>query len=251
MDRPVRGLVPAAQRVQALWPSRMRRLVGSPNPLPGLIVRGWERFAELAPPRVAAAVARLQDEPAPLLAALARHPCTLVHGDLWLVNIALEDDQVTLLDWALASWAPPVIEFASFLIGNAEPGAGQSGGDHRGLPGGLRVTGRTGRACGSACSPGCSSWAGTRRWTPSSTRTRRSATRERAELEWWLERRRARTVRSGFCAGRLAPVGAHRIHLRHRRRGAGSGRPGPGCASGRRRVGASCRPAPRGRRLRR
>jgi hypothetical protein len=113
------GVLPAGQRVQALWPARMRPLVGGSNPLPALIVRGWERFAELVPPRLAAAVQRIQDDPTPLLAALARLPCTLVHGDLWLVNVALEAEQVTLLDWALASWASPVTEFASFLIGNA------------------------------------------------------------------------------------------------------------------------------------
>lgn len=46
-------------------------------------------------------------------------PTTLTHGDLWLVNVALEPDQVVLLDWGIATEAPAVIDFASFLIGNA------------------------------------------------------------------------------------------------------------------------------------
>jgi hypothetical protein len=107
----------AGVRATALWPHRMRPLVGGPNPLPGLVVRGWERFVGLVPGPIAAKVARLQAHPAPLLAELDRRPATLLHGDLWLVNLALEPDQVTLLDWSLATWGPPLMEFATFLAG--------------------------------------------------------------------------------------------------------------------------------------
>jgi hypothetical protein len=115
--KPVGGLCPAAVRAMALWPHRMRPLACGANPLPGLVLRGWERFADLVPPGVAAAVARLQDDPAPLLAALDRRPASLLHGDLWLVNLGLEPGQVTLLDWSLATWGPPLMEFATFLTG--------------------------------------------------------------------------------------------------------------------------------------
>lgn len=118
-ERPVSGLCTLADRLQLLWPDRMAAALGGPNPLPEQVLRGWRRFAALAPPRLAAAVARLQADPSPLVAGLARYPSTLIHGDLWLVNLALEPDQVTLLDWNIASWAPPVLEFASFLVGNA------------------------------------------------------------------------------------------------------------------------------------
>lgn len=109
--------VAAGVRATALWPHRMRPLVGLPNPLPGLVLRGWARFAELVPGPVAAAVARLQADPAPLLVELDRRAPALLHGDLWLVNLALEPGQVTLLDWSLATWGPPLMEFATFLTG--------------------------------------------------------------------------------------------------------------------------------------
>ena len=41
----------------------------------------------------------------------------MLHGDLWLVNLALEPGQVTLLDWSMATWGPPLMEFATFLTG--------------------------------------------------------------------------------------------------------------------------------------
>ncbi|MGE0296304.1 MAG: hypothetical protein AB7R99_06400 [Pseudonocardia sp.] len=117
-DRPP-GLCDLADRLTLLWPHRLAPLTGGPNPLPGLVLRGWDRFATLAEPRVVAAVRALQSDPAPLVAALAAHPHTLLHGDLWPVNLALEADRVTLLDWSVATWAPPVLELATFLTGAA------------------------------------------------------------------------------------------------------------------------------------
>jgi hypothetical protein len=104
-------------RATALWPHRMRPLAGGPNPLPGLVLRGWDRFAELVPAPVVDRVRRLQRDPTPLLDALGGRAPTLLHGDLWPVNLALEPAQVTLLDWSLASWGPPLLEFAVLLTG--------------------------------------------------------------------------------------------------------------------------------------
>ena len=109
--------VAAGVRATALWPHRMRALAGMANPLPEMVLRGWSRFTELVAGPVADAVARLQADPAPLLAEVDRRPATLLHGDLWLVNLALEPGQVTLLDWSLATWGPPLMEFATFLTG--------------------------------------------------------------------------------------------------------------------------------------
>lgn len=116
---PLAGLCPLDVRLTLLSPRRMAPLTGGANPLPALVLRGWERFAELAPRPVADVVLGLLDHPAPLLAELSRLPHTLIHGDLWLVNLALEPERLTLLDWGLASWAPPAVEIASFLAGNA------------------------------------------------------------------------------------------------------------------------------------
>lgn len=117
-DRPP-GLCDLADRLTLLWPHRLAPLDGGPNPLPGLVLRGWTRFAALAEPPVVAAVRAVQADPSPLVTALAAHPHTLLHGDLWPVNLALEPDRVTLLDWSVATWAPPVLELATFLTGAA------------------------------------------------------------------------------------------------------------------------------------
>jgi aminoglycoside phosphotransferase (APT) family kinase protein len=90
-----------------------------PGELPGLIVRGWERFAELVEPSLADGVFALHHDPAPLAAALRRGGSTLLHADLWPVNLALLPDQIVLLDWALATEGPPALDLAIFLQGSA------------------------------------------------------------------------------------------------------------------------------------
>lgn len=114
---PAVGLCPVGVRATALWPHRMRPLVGGTNPLPGLVLRGWRRFAELVPGPQADAVARLHADWTPLTTELDRRPATLLHGDGWLVNLALEPGAVTLLDWSMATWGPPLLDFAIFLTG--------------------------------------------------------------------------------------------------------------------------------------
>lgn len=115
----VDGLCPLVDHVSLFAPGRMTAERESSNPLPRLVARGWERFAELVAADVAAAVFGLLDRPQRIAEALSRRPSTLIHGDLWLVNVAFEAEQVTLLDWDLATCAPPALEFALFLTGNA------------------------------------------------------------------------------------------------------------------------------------
>jgi Phosphotransferase enzyme family len=115
---PLAGLCPLAARVTLFAPGRMAPLAGE-GPLPAQVLRGWERFAKLAPRDITQAVLDLLEEPSPLVSRLAARPATLLHGDLWLVNLALEPDQVVLFDWGLATWGPPGLEIASFLAGNA------------------------------------------------------------------------------------------------------------------------------------
>ena len=115
----VEGLCPLVERVSVFAPWRMEAELGRGNPLPGTVLKGWERFAELVAPDVADAVFDVLERPDRLSGPLSRRPGTLIHGDLWLVNVALEPQQVTLLDWGLATWAPPALELALFLDGNA------------------------------------------------------------------------------------------------------------------------------------
>ena len=116
---PVEGLCPLRDRVSIFAPWRMAIEASGGHPLPRAVLRGWKRFANLAPEEVLEAVFRVLEQPERLSDPLARRPGTLIHGDLWLVNVALEESQVTLLDWDLATWAPPALEFALFLDGNS------------------------------------------------------------------------------------------------------------------------------------
>lgn len=116
---PVDGLLALEQHLNLFAPHRMARLQTGDNPLPAAVLRGWECFAELVPAASADRVFGLLADPSPLLARLARMPHTMIHGDLWLVNLALTADRLIPLDWGLATWAPRVVEFASLLVGNA------------------------------------------------------------------------------------------------------------------------------------
>lgn len=117
--RPVPHLLSVADRAAPFAPRRMRPAADGPNPLPGLVLRGWQRFAALAPADIVDAVTAVHERPAILVDALARYEPTLIHGDLWPVNIALEPDRVVLLDWDLPTWAPPALEVAWWIAGAA------------------------------------------------------------------------------------------------------------------------------------
>jgi hypothetical protein len=93
------ALCPLVDRVALLSPVTMRAVTdATDNPLPMLIVRGWERFPDLVPPDVAAAVRAVHEVPAAFAARFGAQPCTVVHADAAHVNVAFEERQVTLLD---------------------------------------------------------------------------------------------------------------------------------------------------------
>ena len=112
-------LCPLATRLGLLWPSTMEREVGGEHPLRRLVMRGWELFADLVPDDVAAAVTWVHDDVTRLGGPLSECVASLVHGDFWLVNAAFEESQVVLLDWGAAALAPPALDLACFLVGNA------------------------------------------------------------------------------------------------------------------------------------
>ena len=96
---------------------RAREAVGSP--LSDSIRRGWERFDELVDDDIRSAVERVHRDPAVLAASLRRDGTTLLHGDLWVTNLAIVDGRTVLLDWGLATDGPPVLDFVIFLTGCA------------------------------------------------------------------------------------------------------------------------------------
>jgi hypothetical protein len=120
--RPPEGLTPLEDLVALFAPSRMAPHVSGDNPLASLSVQGWAVFGEMVPPDVAAPVLGLLDDPTPLVRALERRTCTLIHGDLATVNVAFESrgaalPRVTLIDWSLSAAAPAAIDASRFLAG--------------------------------------------------------------------------------------------------------------------------------------
>ncbi len=119
-DAPSLALCPLVDRVALLSPVTMRAITDTTdNPLPMLIVRGWERFPDLVPPDVAAAVRAVHEVPAAFAARFGAQRCTVVHADAAHVNIGFEERQITLLDWALATWGPPALELIPYLTASA------------------------------------------------------------------------------------------------------------------------------------
>ena len=71
------ALCPLVDRVALLSPVTMRAITDTTdNPLPMLIVRGWERFPDLVPREVAAAVRAVHEVPAAFAARFGAQPCT-------------------------------------------------------------------------------------------------------------------------------------------------------------------------------
>ena len=167
-------LCPLVDRISVFRPDRMAQEADVGNPLAVAVRRGWERFAEIVPPEVAAEVMAMLARPERLAGPLSRRPCTLIHGDLWLVNVAFEPAQVTLLDWDLATWAPPPWSSpcsSTATRRRSTPRETRSSTTSAASEG--STTTRLGWAC--PCSRVCSSSGGTRPSTSSSTAIPRSA----------------------------------------------------------------------------
>ena len=95
------------------------RAWGGTDPVPTrLVPQGWARFAERAS-RAADVVFTLHDDPAPLVAALAETPQTLVHGDWKAGNLGVDPDGRTiLLDWAVTGVGPACADVAHYVCLN-------------------------------------------------------------------------------------------------------------------------------------
>lgn len=115
------GLLPLSTRYVFLGPrlAETERAGGSTHPVPTqLMPEGWAQLARRAP-RAADVVFPLLDDPAPLVAALASTPQTLVHGDWKAGNLGRHPDGRTiLLDWAIPGIAPPCADIAHYLCLN-------------------------------------------------------------------------------------------------------------------------------------
>ncbi|MFI0724604.1 phosphotransferase family protein [Streptomyces sp. NPDC021224] len=102
--------------------SPMRSLIegGRREILPSTITPMWETWTEHGDPDLVEAVLRLARKPEPLLKAIAEAgEFTLLHGDYQPSNLALDDEGVIALDWSLACYGPPEVDFVWFLSNTA------------------------------------------------------------------------------------------------------------------------------------
>lgn len=98
-------------------PERMKPYLDSDSELPRLSTKGWEHFEQIVPADVCHPVLGLLHDPAPLARALLGCACTVVHGDLATVNLAVDSDTLVLLDWGVPAKAPGAVDVARFIAG--------------------------------------------------------------------------------------------------------------------------------------
>jgi hypothetical protein len=112
-----------------LTPETGRREAGGSDPVPQLLVEGWDVLLTTIEPVIAEALIALARDPAPLCEALRAFPQTVVHADWKLGNLGLmpngrrgsrseASQRVLLLDWARVLAAPPVVDLAWYLAVN-------------------------------------------------------------------------------------------------------------------------------------
>ena len=116
LDDPPQGLAPLASVLDPFAPHRIADLAAEGIELAHLVLRGWELFQEQVADDVAEPVMRLLADVRPLADALLRGPVTLLHADLATVNMALEGDDLVLLDWALPTVGPGAVDAARLVV---------------------------------------------------------------------------------------------------------------------------------------
>lgn len=110
-------LVPLQRMLSLFAPEAARPLAERGVELMRLVLRGWELFAEQVPTDVGDAVLSLLDDVTPLRRTLEAGPVTMNHGDLATVNMAIQDDTLVLIDWAMPTAAPGALDVARFIAG--------------------------------------------------------------------------------------------------------------------------------------
>jgi hypothetical protein len=118
LEAPPTAVAPLAAVLDQFAPHRIAAVLDSDNPLPPLVRRGWEIFAEVVAGDIADVVLAVLADVAPYATALiGAGPVTLAHGDLATVNMAFEGEDLVLLDWAMPVAAPGPLDVARFIAG--------------------------------------------------------------------------------------------------------------------------------------
>jgi hypothetical protein len=116
---PALGFCTPEQRYRSFSPETGQSEVGGSDFYPSIIRDGWELLPTLVDPGVADLVTGLATDPGPLVAALARHPQTVVHGDPRPPNLGLQRNgttaRVVLLDWQFLGPGTPGTDVTWYL----------------------------------------------------------------------------------------------------------------------------------------
>lgn len=114
--QPPTGLCRLDTRISLFAPWRLDALRPANSGLVDAITRGQELLVDLVPADVAAAIDRCYDQPGPLADALAADQATLLHGDFYLPNIAIEGSTLIPLDWGMATQGPAALDLITFCL---------------------------------------------------------------------------------------------------------------------------------------
>jgi hypothetical protein len=110
---------PIRERITLICRATLERAGPARDAVGDRILPGWDAFDRVAAPAARELIDSLGIDPAPLVAALARLPTTLLHGDLKLANVGIEPDgTIDLVDWQMVSVAPIAVELGWFLVSN-------------------------------------------------------------------------------------------------------------------------------------
>jgi Phosphotransferase enzyme family len=111
---------PLPERLTLLTPVSATGYAAAGERVATVFLRGWESFGRRAPRAAQDLVARLADDPGPLVRALERLPSAGLHGDVKLANAALFDGgRVGFIDWQMTLRAPVAVELGWFLVTNS------------------------------------------------------------------------------------------------------------------------------------
>ena len=115
---PALGYCSPWHRYTVFSPATGEREAAHPNETILWIRQGWPSILALIAPDVAALLRRLLEDPAPLCAAMARYPQTVLHGDPRYANIGIAPSprpRVVLLDWHFVGPGVPAVDLAWYL----------------------------------------------------------------------------------------------------------------------------------------
>jgi Phosphotransferase enzyme family len=186
--REVDGLSSLADRTYVFSPALVRAEREGIDRYPKLIGLGWERFAEVVPRQLGAVILRLVEDPTPLIRELEKGPLSLIHGDYTHGNIGIaKDGRVVMIDFAMASQAPPEVELTWYLnicAPDVDASTEELIADWQRIRGDDFDPSRLRLALLYEVVMSGYGWAYVSHWSPNPARRAQKA----AELEWWLTR---------------------------------------------------------------